>query len=115
MGNKSNILFEQAKKYIPGGVNSPVRAGKSVGIDPLFISKAEGCYLWDADGTSYIDYVCSWGPMILGHSHPEVLKAIAEQMPRGTSYGAPTSVEVDMAETIIDMVPSIEMVRMVNS
>ena len=115
MEEKSKVLFEQAKKYIPGGVNSPVRAGKSVGIYPLFISKAEGCYLWDADGTKYTDYVCSWGPMILGHSHPEVLKAITEKLPMGTSYGAPTAIEVDMAETIIKMVPSIEMVRMVNS
>ncbi len=115
MGNESNMLFEKAKKYIPGGVNSPVRAGKSVGMDPLFISKAEGCYMWDADGKKYIDYVCSWGPMILGHSHPEVLKAITEKIPLGTSYGAPTAIEVDMAEAIIEMVPSIEMVRMVNS
>lgn len=115
MGKKSESLYKKAVKVIPGGVNSPVRAGKSVEMDPLFISKAEGCYLWDADGTKYIDYVCSWGPMILGHSHPEVLKAITEKMPFGTSYGAPTAIEVDMAETIIEMVPSIEMVRMVNS
>ena len=115
MGKKSESLFKKAINVIPGGVNSPVRAGKSVGFDPLFISKAEGCYLWDADGTKYIDYVCSWGPMILGHSHPEVLKAITEKMPMGTSYGAPTAIEVEMAETIIEMVPSIEMVRMVNS
>lgn len=113
--NQSNTLFERAKQYIPGGVNSPVRAGKSVGIDPLFISKAEGCYLWDADGVKYIDYVCSWGPMVLGHSHPEILKAITEKMPLGTSYGAPTAIEVEMAETIVEMVPSIETVRMVNS
>lgn len=115
MYEKSNALFEQAQKYIPGGVNSPVRAGKSVGIDPLFVSRADGCYLWDEDGSRYIDYVCSWGPMILGHSHPGVLKAIAEKMPMGTSYGAPTAIEVDMARTIVEMVPSIEMVRMVNS
>ncbi|MGD9160650.1 MAG: glutamate-1-semialdehyde 2,1-aminomutase [Desulfobacteraceae bacterium] len=115
MYEKSKALFEQAKKYIPGGVNSPVRAGKAVGIDPLFISKAEGCYLWDEDGTKYIDYVCSWGPMILGHNHPEVIKAITAKIPMGTSYGAPTAIEVEVAETIIEMVPSIEMVRMVNS
>lgn len=115
MYEKSEMLFVEAKNYIPGGVNSPVRAGKSVGIDPLFISKAEGCYLWDADGNKYIDYVCSWGPMILGHSHPEIIRAIKEKLPMGTSYGAPTAIEVDMAKTIIEMVPSIEMVRMVNS
>ncbi len=115
MGEKSNSLFSRALKTIPGGVNSPVRACKSVGIDPLFISKADGCYLWDEDGEKYIDYVCSWGPMILGHSHPEILKAISEKLPLGTSYGAPTAIEVEMADTIIEMVPSIEMVRMVNS
>ncbi len=115
MYDKSKTLFEKAKRYIPGGVNSPVRAGKSVGMDPLFISRAEGCYLWDEDNNRYIDYVLSWGPMILGHSHPDVLKSVSEKMSRGTSYGAPTAIEVEMAETIIDMVPSIEMVRMVNS
>jgi glutamate-1-semialdehyde 2,1-aminomutase len=115
MNERSKVLFEQAKNAIPGGVNSPVRAGKSVGMDPLFIKKAEGCYLWDEDGQRYIDYVCSWGPMILGHSHPEVLKAITEKLAMGTSFGAPTAIEVEMAETIIEMVPSIEMVRMVNS
>ncbi len=115
MDERSKVLFEQAKKFIPGGVNSPVRAGKSVGMDPLFIKKAEGCYLWDEEGRKYIDYVCSWGPMILGHSHPEVLKAISDKLPMGTSFGAPTAIEVEIAETIIEMVPSIEMVRMVNS
>ncbi len=115
MDNKSHELFEQAKKSIPGGVNSPVRAGKSVGMDPLFIKKAEGCYLWDEEGRRYIDYVCSWGPMILGHSRPEVIKAITEKLPMGTSFGAPTAIEVEMADAIIQMVPSIEMVRMVNS
>ncbi len=115
MGEKSKILFEKAKKLIPGGVNSPVRAGKSVGVDPPFIAKAEGCFLWDVEGNQYIDYICSWGPMILGHGHPEVVKAIQERVPKGTSYGAPTELEVEMAETIINMVPSMEMVRMVNS
>lgn len=115
MGEKSKQLFEKAKQCIPGGVNSPVRAGKSVGMDPLFISKADGCYLWDEEGNRYIDYVCSWGPMILGHNHPEVAQAVKERLSLGTSYGAPTALEVDMAETIIEMVPSIEMVRMVNS
>jgi len=115
MKEKSSTLFKKAIQYIPGGVNSPVRAGKAVGVDPLFISRAEGCHIWDADGNSYIDYVCSWGPMILGHSHPEVIKAVEDRLIKGTSYGAPTDLEVEMAEIIVDMVPSIEMVRMVNS
>ena len=115
MGEKSKALFERAREIIPGGVNSPVRAGKAVGIDPPFIGRAEGCFLWDMDGNQYVDYVCSWGPMILGHAHPEVVKALEERVRKGTSYGAPTELEVEMAETIINMVPSIEMVRMVNS
>ena len=115
MGKQSRILFEKAKKYIPGGVNSPVRAGKAVGIDPPFISKANGCRIWDADGNEYIDYVCSWGPMILGHAYPEIVKALEERVLLGTSYGAPTELEAEMAEIIIEMVPSMEMVRMVNS
>jgi glutamate-1-semialdehyde 2,1-aminomutase len=115
MGEKSSALFKRAIQSIPGGVNSPVRAGKAVGVDPLFISRAEGCHLWDADGNRFIDYVCSWGPMILGHGHPEIIKAIEDRLSMGTSYGAPTELEVEMAEMIIDMVPSIEMVRMVNS
>ena len=115
MGEQSRILFEKATRYIPGGVNSPVRAGKAVGIDPLFISRAEGCFLWDAEGNRYIDYVCSWGPMILGHGHPEVVNALGERVSKGTSYGAPTELEVEIAEIIIEMVPSVEMVRMVNS
>ncbi len=92
-----------------------MRAGKSVGVDPPFISRAEGCFLWDADGNRYIDYVCSWGPMILGHGHPEVIGALQERLPKGTSYGASTDLEVEMAEIIVEMVPSIDMVRMVNS
>jgi glutamate-1-semialdehyde 2,1-aminomutase len=115
MGEKSKALFEKARKIIPGGVNSPVRAGKAVGIDPPFIDRAEACFLWDMDGNQYVDYVCSWGPMILGHGHPEVVKALEERVSKGTSYGAPTELEVKMAEMIINMVPSIEMVRMVNS
>ncbi|OPX35402.1 MAG: glutamate-1-semialdehyde-2,1-aminomutase, partial [Desulfobacteraceae bacterium 4484_190.2] len=100
---------------IPGGVNSPVRAGQAVGIDPPFISKANGCVIWDVDGNEYIDYVCSWGPMILGHAHPEIVNALEERVKLGTSYGAPTELEVEMADIIVQMVPSIEMVRMVNS
>jgi len=115
MKTKSQDLFERAKKYIPGGVNSPVRAGKAVGMDPPFIARAEGCNLWDADGNTYIDYVSSWGPMILGHAHEKVVSALEKAIHRGTSYGAPTELEVEMAEIIVDMVPSIEMVRMVNS
>jgi glutamate-1-semialdehyde 2,1-aminomutase len=115
MGRKSEALFQRAKNLIPGGVNSPVRAGKAVGIDPPFISRAKGCFLWDADGKRYIDYVGSWGPMILGHSHAKVVRALEERISKGTSYGAPTRLEVEMAETIVEMVPSIEMVRMVNS
>jgi glutamate-1-semialdehyde 2,1-aminomutase len=115
MEDQSLNLFNRARKIIPGGVNSPVRAGKAVGIDPPFIDKAKGSFLWDADGKRYIDYVCSWGPMILGHAHEEVVQAISEALERGTSYGAPTRLEVEMAELIVEMVPSVEMVRMVNS
>jgi glutamate-1-semialdehyde 2,1-aminomutase len=111
----SEKLFQKAKKCIPGGVNSPVRAGQAVGIDPPFISKANGCVISDVDGNEYIDYVCSWGPMILGHAHPEIVNALEERVKLGTSYGAPTELEVEMADIIVEMVPSIEMVRMVNS
>ena len=111
----SEKLFQKAKKCIPGGVNSPVRAGQAVGIHPPFISKANGCVIWDVDGNEYVDYVCSWGPMILGHAHPEIVNALEERVKLGTSYGAPTELEVEMADIIIEMVPSIEMVRMVNS
>ncbi|OMH40292.1 glutamate-1-semialdehyde 2,1-aminomutase [Desulfurobacterium indicum] len=112
---KSMRLFEEAKKYIPGGVNSPVRAFKSVGDVPRFIERAKGSHIWDVDGNEYIDYVCSWGPMILGHAHDEVIAAIKEQAEKGTSYGAPTELEVKLAKMIVEMVPSVEKVRMVNS
>jgi len=115
MGNISERLFQEAKNYIPGGVNSPVRAGKAVGITPPFIAKAQGCYIWDVDGNRYIDYVGSWGPMILGHGRKEVIEAIVDAASRGTSYGAPTELEVKLARLIVAMVPSVEMVRMVNS
>jgi glutamate-1-semialdehyde 2,1-aminomutase len=115
MGAKSSKLFARAKNLSPGGVNSPVRAGKAVGMDPPFIARAKGCYLWDVDQKRYIDYVCSWGPMILGHAHPKIMKALQEKIPKGTSYGAPTRLEVEMAQMIAEMVPSVEMVRMVNS
>ena len=104
---KSRSLFKQAAKVIPGGVNSPVRACKSVGCEPLFIHKADGCMIYDADGNGYIDYVGSWGPMILGHGHPSILSAIASTMKRGTSFGAPTDLEIELAEMVVAAVPSI--------
>ncbi len=112
---RSSILFEKAKEIIPGGVNSPVRAGKAVDITPPFINKGQGCYIWDVDGNRYIDYVCSWGPLILGHAHPEVVESVKKASENGTSYGAPTELEIEMASLIIEMIPSVEMVRMVNS
>jgi glutamate-1-semialdehyde 2,1-aminomutase len=111
----SEKFFAKARKVIPGGVNSPVRACRSVGMDPLFIQRAEGSRVFDADGNAFIDYVGSWGPMILGHRHPEVLSAIEGVLSRGTSFGAPTDLEVALAELVIAAVPSVEMVRMVNS
>ena len=111
----SDRLFEKAGQLIPGGVNSPVRAFRSVGRNPLFIARASGSRLWDVDGNEYIDYVGSWGPMILGHAHPRVLEALLRAAENGTSFGAPTEMEARMAELITRMVPSIEMVRMVNS
>jgi len=107
--------FQQAQQYIPGGVNSPVRAFKSVGGDPVFIKKAKGAYLWDADDKQYIDYVGSWGPMILGHAHPEVVKAVQETAKNGLSFGAPTEIETTLAKKICDLIPSIDKVRMVSS
>lgn len=115
MGKRSQDLFKEAQKYIPGGVNSPVRAGKAVGIVPPFIAKAKKCYIWDVEGNRYIDYVGSWGPMILGHAHKAVIQAIVEAASNGTSFGAPTEVEIELARLIVEMVPSVEMVRMVNS
>ena len=115
MIKKSKELFERAKQSIPGGVNSPVRAFKSVGGTPLFIRKAKGAYLYDADNNKYIDYIASWGPMILGHAYEPVVKAIQEQVIYSTSYGAPTELEVKMAELIKSMVPNVDLIRMVNS
>jgi len=112
---KSQDLFEQAKRLIPGGVNSPVRACRSVGTEPVFIEQAKGATLVDADGNQYIDYVGSWGPMILGHAHPAVIEAIQSVLHRGTSFGAPVDLEIQLAEMIIEAVPSLDMVRMVNS
>lgn len=112
---RSKKLFTEAQKLIPGGVNSPVRAFKSVGGDPLFIKRASGCHIQDEDDNELIDYVGSWGPMILGHAHPTVLDAIQKSMNHGTSFGAPTAGENELAKLIIDAVPSIEKVRLVNS
>ncbi|MBF0281720.1 MAG: glutamate-1-semialdehyde 2,1-aminomutase [Zetaproteobacteria bacterium] len=113
--SQSAIDFEQAKKIIPGGVNSPVRAFKSVGGTPRFIAKAHGAYIEDVDGNRYIDYVGSWGPMILGHSHPDVLKGIQDTAQSGVSFGAPCELEIALAQQVIAMVPSIEVIRFVNS
>ena len=112
---RSKDLLSAARQVIPGGVNSPVRAFRAVGGEPPFISRGEGAYLWDADGNRYIDYVLSWGPLILGHAHPAVVTALAKAASRGTSYGAPTALEVQLAELVVDMVPGVEMVRFVNS
>src|SRR5450755_1107713 len=112
---KSRELFQRAQKTIPGGVNSPVRAFRGVGGTPLFIRKARGSYLYDADGNKYIDYIASWGPMILGHAFEPVVKAIQERAALSTSYGAPTELEIEMAELITGMVPNVDLVRMVNS
>lgn len=112
---KSVKLFEEAKKYIPGGVNSPVRAFKSVGHNPVFIERAKGSKIYDADGNEYIDYVGSWGPMILGHQYPAVVEAVKAYLDKGTSYGAPTELETIMAKMIIEAFPAMEMVRFVNS
>ncbi len=113
--SKSESLFSQAQALIPGGVNSPVRAFSGVGGIPLFIERANGAFLFDVDGKAYIDYVGSWGPMVLGHNNPEIRNAVIEAAQRGLSFGAPTEMEVKMAELVTDLVPSMDMVRMVNS
>ncbi|AWP29117.1 glutamate-1-semialdehyde 2,1-aminomutase [Paenibacillus sp. Cedars] len=111
----SRSAFEEAKQYIPGGVNSPVRAFKSVGLTPIYIERGEGSRVYDIDGNSFIDYVGSWGPLIMGHAHPEVVDALQETAAKGTSFGAPTLLETEMAKLVCERVPSIEVVRMVNS
>ncbi len=113
--SRNDVLFERAKKLIPGGVNSPVRAFKAVGGTPRFVQRAQGAYFWDADGKRYIDYIGSWGPMILGHGHSGVIEAVQKAMMDGFSFGAPTEREVELAEEIVKLVPSIEMVRLVSS
>ncbi|AIQ48978.1 glutamate-1-semialdehyde aminotransferase [Paenibacillus sp. FSL R7-0273] len=111
----SRNAFEEAKQYIPGGVNSPVRAFKSVGLTPVYVDHGIGSRIYDIDGNSFIDYVCSWGPLIMGHAHPEVVKALQETAVKGTSFGAPTLLETEMAKLVVERVPSVDIVRMVNS
>jgi glutamate-1-semialdehyde 2,1-aminomutase len=113
--SRSQELFKQAQQYIPGGVNSPVRAFKGVGGDPIFFKRGEGAYLFDEDDKRYIDYVASWGPMIVGHSHPAVLAAVKDVMERGLSFGAPTAIEIEMAKKVCELIPSMGLVRMVSS
>ncbi|MCS5588165.1 MAG: glutamate-1-semialdehyde 2,1-aminomutase [Porticoccaceae bacterium] len=113
--SRSKDLFAAAQQHIPGGVNSPVRAFRAVGGTPVFFERASGAYMYDADGNSYIDYVLSWGPMLLGHNHPQVVDAIKEQLEKATSFGAPTELEIKLADKICSIVPGMEMVRMVNS
>src|ERR1700740_521694 len=113
--NKSEQLFARAQRSIPGGVNSPVRAFRSVGGTPVFIQSAKGAYMYDADGKRYIDYINSWGPMLLGHAYAPVVQAIQEKAAYSTSFGAPTELEIEMAELIISMVPNVDLIRMVSS
>ena len=113
--SRSQKLFARAQKHIPGGVNSPVRAFKGVDGDPVFFQRAQGAYLYDCDDQKYIDYVGSWGPMILGHAHPEVIEAVIKAAEKGLSFGAPTEIEIEMADRVCQLVPSIEKVRMVSS
>ncbi len=113
--SQSDALFERAKKTIPGGVNSPVRAFKAVGGTPRFMTRSEGAYIWDADGQRYIDYVLSWGPMIMGHNHPEVREAVIRAAETGLSFGCPTEIECEVAELLCQYVPSVELVRMCSS
>jgi glutamate-1-semialdehyde 2,1-aminomutase len=115
MKTRNEILFEKSQTVIPGGVNSPVRAFRSVGGTPLFVSRGEGAFVWDADGGRYLDYVGSWGPLVLGHAHPQVVEAVQEAASRGLSFGAPTEAELEMAELITRLLPSMQQVRLVNS
>ena len=115
MTSVSEQLFEEAQRYIPGGVDSPVRAFKGVGGTPPFLKRGLGSRVFDVDGREYIDYVCSWGPLILGHAHPEVVAALKAAVENGTSFGAPTELETTLAKMVVDAVPSIEMVRFVSS
>ncbi|MGB5369553.1 MAG: glutamate-1-semialdehyde 2,1-aminomutase [Flavobacteriaceae bacterium] len=112
---RSSALFKEAKKYIPGGVNSPVRAFKAVGGDPIFVKEAKGAYLYDVDGNRLIDYIASWGPLILGHAYPPVINAVIERAKKGTSFGMPTEIETELAKLAVSMVPNIDQIRFVNS
>lgn len=112
---KSRALFERAQRLMPGGVNSPVRAFRAVGGVPFFTVRGEGCYLWDVDGNRFVDFVCSWGPLILGHAHPEIVTAVKEAVEKGTTYGTPTELEISLTEKISQAFPSMEMLRLVNS
>ena len=112
---RSSQLFKTAKKYIPGGVNSPVRAFNSVGGNPIFVTHAKGAYLYDVDGNKYIDFISSWGPMILGHAHPEIINEIKNNIDNGTSYGIPTELETQIAKKAVSMAPNIDKIRFVNS
>ena len=112
---RSSALFAEAKKYIPGGVNSPVRAFKAVGGDPVFVERAKGAYLYDVDGNRLIDYISSWGPLILGHAHEPVINAVINKARLGTSFGMPTEIETDLAQMAVSMVPNIDKIRFVNS
>jgi glutamate-1-semialdehyde 2,1-aminomutase len=115
MRTRNEILFEKSQAVIPGGVNSPVRAFRSVGGTPLFFSRGEGACVWDADGRRYFDYVGSWGPLVLGHAHPQVVEAVRQAASRGLSFGAPTEAELEMAELITRLLPSMQQVRLVSS
>ena len=112
---RSRQLYQEAQRYLPGGVDSPVRAFKAVGGTPPFIVNGKGSRIYDEDGNEYIDYVCSWGPLILGHTHPQVIGALKRAAERGTSFGAPTDLEITLAKMICSAIPSIEMIRFVNS
>jgi len=113
--HRSTRLFEEAQAYLPGGVDSPVRAFKAVGGNPIFLKRGQGSRVCDEDGNEYLDYVCSWGPLILGHAHPQVVGALKQAIERGTSFGAPTELETRLARTVCEAVPSIEMVRFTSS
>src|SRR5580693_7184723 len=112
---RSSELYRRALQLLPGGVNSPVRAMRAIGRDPIFIERAAGAELFDVDGNRYVDYVCSWGPMVHGHAHPAILEAVKEAAARGTSFGAPTAAEVDLAEEIARRMESVDMLRMTSS
>ena len=112
---KSISLFQEAQSLLPGGVDSPVRAFRAVGGQPLFIERGEGPYLYDVDGNRYIDYVLSWGPLITGHAHPKIVEAVQQAAIKGTSYGAPSPLEIELAKSVMDFMPNIEMIRFVNS